>query len=101
MAAVLNVLCAGAVQGLVDALRERFERDHGVALNTSFGAVGAMRDAMRGGTPCDVLIVSGRWSIRCSRAARCVRSAVPLGRVETALAVTTERPCRRSRARRR
>ena len=88
MVATLNVLCAGAVQGLVDALRERFERDHGIALNTRFGAVGAMRDAMRGGTPCDVLIVSEAMidSLLASGELRS-GSAVPLGRVETALAV--------------
>ena len=85
---MLNVLCAGAVQGLVDALRARFERDHGIALNTRFGAVGAMREAMRGGTPCDVLIVSEAMidSLLASGELRS-GSAVPLGRVETALAV--------------
>ena len=88
MAATLNVLCAGAVQGLVDAMRERFEHDHGIVLSTRFGAVGAMRDALRGGAPCDVLIVSEAM-IDALLASGEVRSGseAPLGRVETALAV--------------
>jgi len=85
---VLNVLCAGAVQGLLDALREHFERDRSVVLHATFGAVGAMRDALRGGTPCDVLIVSAAMvdSLLANGEVRS-GSAVPLGRVETALAV--------------
>jgi molybdate transport system substrate-binding protein len=90
VAAALNVLCAGAAQGLVDAMRERFECDHGIALNTRFGAVGAMRDALHGGAPCDVLIVSEAMidSLLASGALRS-GSAVPLGRVATALAVVS------------
>jgi molybdate transport system substrate-binding protein len=88
MASVLNVLCAGAVQGLVGALRERFERDHDVALHPTFGAVGALRDALRGGAPCDVLIVTEAMigSLLASGEVRS-GSPVPLGRVATALAV--------------
>ena len=54
----LNLLCAGAVKGLVDALRERFRAEHGATIGGRFGAVGAMREALLGGAACDVLIVT-------------------------------------------
>jgi molybdate transport system substrate-binding protein len=88
MPSALNLLCAGAVQGLVGALQPSFERDHGVAVHASFGAVGAMRDALRGGAPCDVLVVTEAM-IDALLASGEVRagSATPIGRVQTALAV--------------
>ena len=58
----LNVLCAGAVQGLVKALASRFADETGAVLNTRFGAVGALREALREGAPCDVMIVTdAKW----------------------------------------
>jgi molybdate transport system substrate-binding protein len=86
--ATLSVLCAGAVQGLVEALQAAFERDHGVAVQATFGAVGAMRDALRGGAPCDVLIVTDAMtdSLLASGEVR-AGSARRIGRVQTALAV--------------
>jgi molybdate transport system substrate-binding protein len=54
----LNLLCAGAVKGLVEALRERFLVEQGATIQSRFGAVGAMREALLGGAPCDVLIVT-------------------------------------------
>jgi molybdate transport system substrate-binding protein len=86
--ATLNVLCAGAVQGLLEALQAGFEREHDVALRATFGAVGAMRDALRAGAPCDVLIVTEAM-IAALLATGEVRagSATRIGRVQTALAV--------------
>jgi molybdate transport system substrate-binding protein len=86
--ATLNVLCAGAVQGLVEALQAAFEREHNVAVRATFGAVGAMRDALRGGAPCDVLIVTEAMidSLLASGEVR-AGSAQRIGRVQTALAV--------------
>ena len=51
MAAELNLLCAGAVKGLVLALEGTFEVATGLHLRASFGAVGAMRYAVRAGSP--------------------------------------------------
>ena len=56
----LSLLCAGAAQGLVKALQPGFEAEHGTVLHARFGAVGAMREALLGGEPCDVLVVTGR-----------------------------------------
>ena len=55
----LNVLCAGAAQGLVKALQARFLADTGAAVQARFGAVGAMKEALLAGEPCDVFIVTG------------------------------------------
>ena len=91
----LNVLCAGAVKGLVLALQPRFEAETGVALNATFGAVGAMRDALRSSVPCDVLIVSARMidDLMASGELR-AGSATRIGTVQTAIAVKagTHRP---------
>ena len=86
----LNVLCAGAAKGLVLALQPRFEAASGVALNATFGAVGAMRDAMRAGAPCDVLIVSERMveTLTASGELR-AGSSTRIGRVQTGVAVKT------------
>jgi molybdate transport system substrate-binding protein len=58
MARELNVLCAGAVKGLVLALQGGFEGGAGVRVQATFGAVGALRDALRAGAPCDVFIAT-------------------------------------------
>ena len=89
----LNVLCAGAVKGLVLALQPRFEAEAGTALNATFGAVGAMRDALRAGAPCDVLIVSERLveALTASGELR-AGSATRIGSVQTAIAVKTGSP---------
>ncbi len=54
----LRVLSAGAAQGLVAAMTPRFLADTGVALHTTFGAVGAIREKLFAGEPCDVLILT-------------------------------------------
>ena len=42
----LHVLSAGAAQGLVETLAPRFLAETGVALRTTFGAVGAIREKL-------------------------------------------------------
>jgi molybdate transport system substrate-binding protein len=89
----LHVLCAGAVKGLVLAVRQRFETEAGATIAATFGAVGAMRDALRAGVPCDVLIVSQRMveDLGASGELR-VGSATRIGSVQTAVAVRTGTP---------
>ena len=89
----IDVLCAGAVKGLVLALQPRFEAEAGVALNATFGAVGAMRDAMRAGAPCDVLIVSDRLVETLATSGELqAGSAARIGSVQTAIAVKAGAP---------
>jgi molybdate transport system substrate-binding protein len=56
----LHLLSAGAAKGLVEALRPDFERAHGVAFESAFGAVGAMREKLLAGEPCDVIILTAK-----------------------------------------
>ncbi|MEJ8839039.1 molybdate ABC transporter substrate-binding protein [Ramlibacter sp. AN1133] len=58
MAGTLNILSGGAAQGLVSRLQAEFEAKHGCRLSGTFGAVGAMKDKLLAGAPCDVLILS-------------------------------------------
>ena len=46
------------MKGLVEALRGRFLAASGATVEGRFGAVGAMREALLGGAPCDVMIVT-------------------------------------------
>lgn len=54
----LHVLSAGAAKGLVLGLQAEFERDAGVALQCTFGAVGAMLERLNAGAACDVIILT-------------------------------------------
>ncbi|HEY4069361.1 MAG TPA: substrate-binding domain-containing protein [Burkholderiaceae bacterium] len=93
MSVSLNLLCAGAVQGLVKALLPRFEAETGASVNARFGAVGAMREALAGGAPCDVMIVTDAMVVGLQGEG--VLSPVPrapLGRVRTGLAVPDGTP---------
>ncbi len=54
----LHVLSAGAAQGLVETLAPRFLAETGVALRTTFGAVGAIREKLLANERCDALILT-------------------------------------------
>ena len=58
MAKTLRILSGGAAQGLVGRLQPAFEKEHGCRIEGSFGAVGAMKDKLLGGAPCDLLILT-------------------------------------------
>ena len=89
----LHVLCAGAVKGLIGALGAGFEASSGLRLHATFGAVGAMRDALRAGAPCDVFIATATLidSLASEEALR-AGTARPIGRVPTAVAVRADAP---------
>ena len=89
----LHLLSGGAAQGLVRQLQPAFEAAHHLKIDANFGAVGAMQQRLRDGTPCDVLILTqalidglaGTGEVR-------VGSARPLGIVKTGVAVQTGTP---------
>lgn len=85
-APTLRVLSAGAAQGLVRALQARFAAE--AVLDARFGAVGAMKEALLGGAPCDVLVLTAALIDTLAADGR-VRadSARALGRVRTGVAV--------------
>lgn len=87
-AETINILCAGAVQGIVKALQTRFERESGATLQMRFGAVGAMKEALLGGEPCDVMIVTDAMVVALQAAGDLgTAPPAPLGRVRTGVAV--------------
>jgi molybdate transport system substrate-binding protein len=93
VAGELNVLCAGAVKGLVLALQSGFERASGLRVHATFGAVGAIRDALRSGAPCDVFIATDAMigSLQANGEMRAA-TARAIGRVQTAVAVKASAP---------
>lgn len=91
MALDLFVLSAGAAKAVVLALKDNVEREDGVALHATFGAVGAMRDQWAAGVPCDVLILSAKLLDDLAReGAVDAASRVSLGRVRTGIAVRAD-----------
>ncbi|MEO6409054.1 MAG: substrate-binding domain-containing protein [Burkholderiaceae bacterium] len=88
MKADLHLLCAGAVQGLVAALQADFERASGCVLHGRFGAVGALREALREGAPCDVMVATHAMLVDLQANGDLPRGDVlPIGRVRTGLAI--------------
>jgi molybdate transport system substrate-binding protein len=89
----LHLLCAGAAQGLVRALQPRLAERAGAALAGRFGAVGAMKEALLAGEPCDLMIVTDAMvgELTASGALR-TGSRRALGRVRTGIAVRAGEP---------
>jgi molybdate transport system substrate-binding protein len=93
MATMLNLLCAGAAQGLVRALQARFRSETGATVGGRFGAVGAMKEALDAGEACDVMVVTDAM-VDALTAAGALRpgTRAPLGRVRTGIAVRSGTP---------
>ena len=89
----LNLLCAGAAQGLVRALEQRFLEQKGATLQGRFGAVGAMKEALLAGEACDVMVVTAPM-IAALAADGLLRgpTKADLGRVRTGVAVRARDP---------
>lgn len=88
MTAALSLLSAGAAQGLVKALQAAFETETGTVLQARYGAVGAMREALVAGEPCDVFIVTERMVNDLVAEGRLAAAPIgALGRVRTGVAV--------------
>jgi molybdate transport system substrate-binding protein len=93
MTTTLHLLCAGAAQGLVKALAPRLLADADAVIGGRFGAVGAMKEALLAGEPCDVMIVTDKM-IGELVAVGALRgdSRAQLGRVRTGIAVRRGAP---------
>lgn len=84
----LQVLSGGAAQGLVGSVEEEFRAATGARVLGTFGAVGAMRERLLAGAPCDVLILTAALVAELETSGQAVPGAsVPLGRVRTGVAV--------------
>ncbi len=83
----LDLLCAGAAQGLVSALQARFALETGCTLNATFGAVGAMLEKFDAGAPADAIILTRAQIDALAQAGRVLPgSGVDLGVVRTGVA---------------
>lgn len=84
----LNILSGGAAQGLVASLAPKFRQMTGFDISGEFGAVGAMAEKLRKGTPADIVILTAKI-IADIAGENLVRKASisDVGLVETALAV--------------
>ena len=90
---LLQVLSAGAAQGLVASLAEDFRADMGARIEGSFGAVGAIRDRILAGEPCDAMILTAPLIGTLETSGHALRAtAAPLGHVRTGIAVRAGEP---------
>ena len=84
----VRILSGGAAKGVVDAVQQAFTADTGAAITGSFGAVGAMKEKLLAGEPCDVAILTAALVEQLTAAGHLVAgSAAPLGKVRTGIAV--------------
>ena len=89
----VNYLCAGAAQGLVKALQAAFLADTGAKLQGRFGAVGAMKEALLAGEPCDLMVLTDTMIVSLAAEGLLLADTrAPLGRVRTGMAVRGGEP---------
>ena len=86
--ATLHLLSGGAAQGVVRALESEFRGATGATLQGTYGAVGAMREKLLAGEPCDVVVLTAAMVAELERDGRVLGgTSAPLGRVRTGVAV--------------
>ncbi len=89
----LNILSGGAAQGLVASLAPAFKTQTGFDIAGEFGAVGAMADKLRSGTPADIVILTAAIIGNLAREKRVAGASIrDVGLVETAIAVRAGDP---------
>jgi molybdate transport system substrate-binding protein len=89
----LNILSGGAAQGLVASLAPRFKALTGFDIEGEFGAVGAMADKLRKGTPADIVILTAAIVAVLVEEKLVERASITdIGLVETAVAVRAGDP---------
>ncbi|MCM5571581.1 substrate-binding domain-containing protein [Burkholderiaceae bacterium FT117] len=89
----LNILCAGAAQGLVKALQPKLAAQADATIAGRFGAVGAMKEALLAGEPCDLMVVTDKMIGELAAAGALIGDTRrPLGRVRTGIAVRSGEP---------
>jgi molybdate transport system substrate-binding protein len=89
----LQILSGGAAQGLVGSLTPKFKAQTGFDIEGEFGAVGAMADKLRSGTPADIVVLTAAIIAKLAEETRVVRASIAdIGRVETAIAVRAGDP---------
>lgn len=88
MARPLHILSGGAAQGLVRQLQPAFEAEYGCSIEATFGAVGAMKDKLVAGAPCDLLLLTDALVTELAAQGHAVgATARPVGVVKTGVAL--------------
>ena len=83
----VQLLSGGAAQGLVRGVEQQLA-ERGIRIGGNFGAVGAMRDRLLAGDPCDLVILTQALISELEQQGHVQPgSARPLGRVRTGVAV--------------
>ena len=86
----IHLLSGGAAQALVTRSQERFLALSGHAIESTFGAVGMMKDKLLAGAPCDVLILTDALIEQLTSSGQLATgTAQALGVVKTGIAVKT------------
>jgi molybdate transport system substrate-binding protein len=89
----LKILSGGAAQGLVASLKPKYRAMTGLDIEGEFGAVGAMADKLRAGTPADIVVLTAAMIADLARENLVVgASLADIGLVETAVAVRVGDP---------
>jgi molybdate transport system substrate-binding protein len=89
----LNILSGGAAQGLIKSLAPRFKALTALDIEGEFGAVGAMADRLRRGTPADLVVLTAAMIEDLTQENLIVPGSVAnIGLVETAIAVRSGDP---------
>jgi molybdate transport system substrate-binding protein len=86
----LDLISAGAAKGVVEALTGRFLEATGATIAGTFGAVGAMKEKLLAGAPCDAIVLTQALLEGLASDGRVRGETIrPLGRVYTGIAVRT------------
>ena len=85
----MNILSAGAAKGLLHTVAA----SEGLELQGEFGAVGAIRQRLKAGTPCDLIILTAAMIAELAASGEVdAASVVALGRVHTGVALLKAAP---------
>ena len=89
----LSILSGGAAAGVVKGPQAQFEKKHSCEIQANFSAVGAMRDLLLAGEPCDLVILTRPMIEGLIRSGQVVEgSLASLGIVRTGVAIKTGDP---------
>jgi molybdate transport system substrate-binding protein len=89
----INILSGGAAQGLVGSVAAKFRTLTGFDIGGEFGAVGAMADKLRKGTPTDIVILTAAIVAKLADEDLVISASISdVGLVETALAIRAGDP---------
>jgi molybdate transport system substrate-binding protein len=89
----LSILSGGAAAGLVQGLQAQFEQQQACQIQATFSAVGAMRELLLAGEPCDLVILTRSMIEGLMQSGQvAANSLASLGIVRTGVAIKTGEP---------